>query len=344
MKSSFIQRYFFGGLLLVGFGLGAALFWPYLIIMLLAAVFAVLLHPLFNWFRRFLRFPSLAAFVTILSFIVILCTPLFFIVLIIIKQSQSMYGWLTSHGSLSVAINNVTLWLHHILPTVSFDIQGRVNTFIASAASRLTTVLTGTVSTLISFLLMLLVLFYLLRDGKKWKEMLINLSPLSEESNIKIVGVMKNAINGIMKGYFVVGIAQGIVTGIGLFIFHVPHAALWGSLAAVASLVPNIGTGLISIPVIIFLFLSNRIGAGVGYLLWALLISGTIDNILNPLVVGKQIAIHPVLVLFSILGGITLLGPAGIVVGPLTISFIYALLAVYKHEMGGDTQAIVSVE
>jgi len=338
MKSSFIQRHFFTALLFIAFALGFLLFWPFLLIILLAMVFAVLLHPLYKLLLRAVKIPGIAAFLTILSFVIILCTPLFFMTMVVIKQSQSMYAWLISHGSLTVAIDNLQLWLHHIVPSVSFDLHTKVNTFVSSLGTKAATAITATVSTLISFLLMLLTMFYFLKDGPAWKEILLSLSPLSDQSNTRIITILKNAINGIVKGYFVVGLAQGIVTGIGLFVFHVPHAVLWGLLAAVASLVPNVGTGLISIPVVIFLFLTNKVGSAVGYAAWAIFLSGTIDNILNPFVVGKQIAIHPLLVLFSVLGGIALIGPVGLIIGPLIISFIYALISVYKLEMIPDAQ------
>ncbi len=338
MKPSFIQRHFFTALLFIAFALGFLLFWPFLITILLAGVFAVLLHPIFRFFQRLVKFSGLAAFLTILSFVVILCTPLFFFGLVVVKQSQSMYGWLTMHGSVSIAVSNLTNWLQHAMPGVSFDLQSKVNAFVAGLSTKAATVFTATISTLISFLLMLLTLFYFLKDGSAWKENLIALSPLSEESNRKILTVMKRAINGITRGYFVVGLAQGLVTGIGLFVFHVPHAALWGLFAAVASLIPPLGTGLVIIPVVLFLFFSNRFGAAVGFGLWGIFLSGTIDNILNPLVVGKQISIHPILVLFSVLGGIALLGPVGLIIGPLIISLIFALISVYKLEMVSDTE------
>ncbi|MEO5646685.1 MAG: AI-2E family transporter [Candidatus Paceibacterota bacterium] len=333
MTSTFIQRYFFTALLFLAFAVGFIIFWPFLITIILGIVFSVLLHPLYKWIVRYVRFPSLASFLTILSFIIILCMPLFLIGLVVIKQSQTMLDWLSTHGSLDTAVNNLTIWLHNFFPHVSFDLQAKVNAFVAGLASKGVTVFTATISTLISFLLLLLTMYYFLKDGKSWTETVIAVSPLSEESNTKIITVLQKAINGIVKGYLVIGLAQGVVTGIGLFIFHVPHAVLWGLLAAVASLIPNIGTGLISIPVVIFLFLSNKMGPAIGYALWAIFISGTVDNVLNPFVVGKQIAIHPMLVLFSVLGGITLLGPVGLIIGPLVVSLIYALTSVYKHEM-----------
>jgi predicted PurR-regulated permease PerM len=333
MKSSFIQRHFFTTLLLVAFAVGFIIFWPFLITIILGIVFAVLLNPLYKRIIRAIKVPGIASFLTILSFIIILCTPLFFIGIAVVKQSQSMLAWLGTHGSLDGAVTNVTAWLQHMLPGIDLDLQSKIDVFVSGLVSKGAVVFTATISTIISFLLLLLTMFYFLKEGDTWTDAVIALSPLSEESNTKILAVMKRSINGIIKGYFVIGLAQGIVTGLGLFIFHVPHALLWGLLAAVASLVPNIGTALVTVPVIIFLFLSNHIGSAVGFALWALLLTGTIDNVLNPFIVGKQIAIHPLLVLFSVLGGVTLLGPVGIIMGPLVVSFIYALMSVYKHEM-----------
>lgn len=333
MNSPFIQRYFFTALLFLAFAIGFVIFWPFLITIILGVVFAVLLNPLHRFILKGVKHSGVASFLTILSFIAILCTPLFFIGVVVVKQSQSMLSWLSAHGSLDGAIHNVTTWLQGVFPTVDFALQAKIEAFVTGMVSKGAVVFTTTISTLLSFLLLLLTMFYFLKDGKKWKDSIVSLSPLSEGSNEKILTVMQRSINGIIKGYFVVGLAQGVVTSIGLFLFGVPHAALWGVLAAVASLVPNVGTALINVPVIIFLFLTNQVGAGIGFTLWSVFLTGTVDNILNPIVVGQQIAIHPLLVLFSVLGGITLLGPVGIIMGPLVVSFIYALMSVYKQEM-----------
>jgi predicted PurR-regulated permease PerM len=336
MKSSFIQRYFFAAVLFIAFGLGFLLFWPFLVTIILAGVFAVLLYPLFRFFHKYIKSSGFSSFLTILCFFIILCIPIFFIGVVLVKQSQSMYMWLTQHGSLNAVIDHLNALLHRWFPTVSFNLESKVDTFVVGLSSKLTTVFTGTIATVASFFLMLLTMFYFLKDGIQMKESALALSPLSAESNLKIIAVLRKSINGIIKGYFVIGLAQGIVTGIGLFVFGVPHAVLWGLFAAIASLIPNIGTALISVPVIIFLFLNNQVGAAIGFAAWAVFLSGTVDNILNPFVVGRQIAIHPILVLFSVLGGVALMGPVGLIIGPLIISFIYALVSVYKHEMTGE--------
>jgi predicted PurR-regulated permease PerM len=120
--------------------------------------------------------------------------------------------------------------------------------------------------------------------------------------------------------------------GIGLAIFHVPNPAIWAVIAGIASIIPPIGTALVSVPAIIFLFITGNIGGAIGLLIWAVLIVGMGDNLLNPYIVGHKINIPPFLILFSVLGGIALLGPVGILIGPLTVSLLYALIEIYQDE------------
>jgi predicted PurR-regulated permease PerM len=333
MDSSFIQKYFFSALLIVALGMGFVLFWPFLKLILLAAIFAVLLHPLYVWFHKAVRFPRLAAVLTLVSFIIILCVPIYFIFSIVLRQTHSMYAWVLAHGSVDHLTANLSLRLHQIFPGISFDLQDHINSAISNLSTRLGTVFTATVSTIIYFILMLLAMFYFLKDGSSWKEALIEFSPLSTDSNTTIIAMLRKSVTGIFKGYFIVGLAQGITTGVGFYIFHIPHPALFGVLAAFSSFIPAVGSSLIGIPTTLFLLFTGRTAAGIGYGIWALCFSVSIDNILNPYVVGRQMDIHPLLVMFSILGGITLMGPAGFIIGPLITSFIYALIAVYKHEM-----------
>jgi len=95
---------------------------------------------------------------------------------------------------------------------------------------------------------------------------------------------------------------------------------------------PTIGTSLVSIPAIIFLVSTGAPTQALGLLIWSVVAVGMIDNLLSPLIVGSKINIPPLLILFSILGGISFLGPVGILVGPLTVSLLYALISIYRNE------------
>jgi predicted PurR-regulated permease PerM len=129
-----------------------------------------------------------------------------------------------------------------------------------------------------------------------------------------------------------VALIQGVVMGIGLWIFNVPNPALWGVVAAVASLLPMIGTALVSVPAIIFLFATGSTASSLGLLVWSVVAVGMIDNFLSPIIVGKKIHLPSIIILFSVLGGISLLGPVGILIGPLTVSLLYTLISIYRNE------------
>ena len=187
-------------------------------------------------------------------------------------------------------------------------------------------------SALFSFVLLLLAIFYFLKDGDGWKKAILQLSPLSITADQKILDRLTQTINGVIKGYLLIAFIQGTLMGVGLYIFHIPNPAIWGVIAGIASIIPPFGTAVVSIPAVIFLFITGHMGLGIGLLAWAVLVVGAGDNVLNPYIVGHKINIPPFLILFSVLGGIALLGPVGILIGPLTVSLLYTLTDIYQNE------------
>ena len=332
MQDHSIRRYFYGGLFLAVALLSVLILWPFAKVIVLSIALSAVLFPVYRFIKRGVRASWVASLLTVVLFILVLCIPVFTIGTVVFKQSQNLTGWVSDHGGLDGITRIANRSNTNLVP-------GGVNILkegVAQVARTLTdgigNAFTATLATLFSFFLVILALFYFLKDGIHWKEMLIKFSPLSDTSSSKIFSRLNAAVNGIMKGYILIALIQGVLMGVGLWIFGVPNPALWGVVAGIASLVPTIGTAIVAIPVLIFLIVAGKTGAAVGFGIWAALLVGTIDNLLNPYLVGKKIEIHPLLVLFSVLGGIALMGPLGILIGPLTISFMYALASVYKTE------------
>jgi predicted PurR-regulated permease PerM len=196
-----------------------------------------------------------------------------------------------------------------------------------------------TISALASFILVLFSIFYFLKDGERWQKAIIRLSPISDKNDKKILTKLSSSIRGIVKGYLFIGLIQGSLVSIGFVIFHVPNPALWGVAGGIASLLPPFGTALVTVPAIIFLFATGHLLSAVGLLLWSALLVGSVDNFLNPILVGKKIKIPPFLILFSVLGGISLLGPIGILVGPLVISLLDTLVSIYREEFQNSPES-----
>lgn len=342
MEPLVIKRYFFFGLLIVGGVFGVILFWPFLKIIILAIVFSVVLYPIYRWFlHRVVRGNQwFASLLTILLFLIVICVPLFFIIKAVIHQAQDLLILFTSPAKTAAIAAKINTVVKAHFSWVPVDI-GQYTAGIAKAVtSSVGNILSVILATLFSLLLLILTLFYFLKDGGTWNKTLISLSPLTDESTEKILLKLKLAINGVIKGYLLIALVQGTMMGLGLWVFGIPNPALWGVFTGLASLIPTIGTALVSIPAIIYLFVNGHTGAGVGLAIWAAAAVGTIDNLLNPIIVGRSVEIHPMLILFSVLGGVALMGPIGIILGPLVISFVFAVMSVYSSEMKhGDVPA-----
>lgn len=333
MHESFIKKYFFSVLLFAALALGVVLFWPFLTTIILSIVVSVLFFPLYQRLEQKLHNRSVASLLTVIAFVIILCIPLVLIAIVVFNQAQNLFAWLMQEGTLNGLMMQGSLYLSRMFPGAVFNLQSSVTSMVSGFASSIGTIFTATLSSIFSLLLILLSMFYFLKDGPRWKESVLAISPLSKGNDVQILDRLKMAINGIVKGYLLVGLAQGTLMGIGMFIFGVPHAALWGVFAAIASLVPTIGTALVAVPVVLFLFAIGNTGAALGMAAWATLLVGLVDNMLNPIIVGRSINIHPLLILFGVLGGVALMGPVGILIGPLLLSFIYALLSISKTEV-----------
>ena len=117
-----------------------------------------------------------------------------------------------------------------------------------------------------------------------------------------------------------------------LAVAGVPSAALWGVIAGIGSLLPTVGTALVSIPAVIFLVATGHVPQAIGMGIWAFMIVGWVDNLLNPIVISSKIKIPQILVLFSVLGGLAFMGPVGFLFGPLIVSLLYALITIYRDE------------
>lgn len=327
------EKHFFYTLLILVSVACVFIFLPFLTTIIIGASLAVVLYPVFSWITTHIAMGKkwLAALITLIAFIVVLGVPLFFIGTSVFSQSHTLYTSL-GEGGTSPYIEKISTGVESFLPQgMNFNVKGRIDDLLSFLSSNISSIFTSTLTSLFSFLLVLLSLFYFLKDGTKWRKSVIDLSPLSVENDDRILTKLTDAINGVMKGYLLIALVQGFLMGIGLWIFGVPNPALWGVLTGIASMIPNIGTALVALPAILYLYFSGDTGNAIGLTAWAFVAVGTIDNILNPIIVGKSINLPPMVILFSVLGGITLMGAPGILIGPLAVSLFYTLITIYKE-------------
>lgn len=330
-----VEKYFFFVLLLVVLSLTTLIFWPFFSVLILGIAFAVVLQPVHTWIQKYITFGInwLAALLTVMFFLIVLVAPFLAIGSVIFNQSQNLYQTIVTGGGSGAFVETLNHSINALLPHgFTFDIQSKLADLAIFLTQNIGNIFTGTINTILSFFLLVLTLFYFLKDGREWKQALIRISPLSDEDDQKILVSMRRVINGVMKGSFFIALCQGVFMTLGLTLFGVPNPALFGLMAGIASFIPSVGTALVSIPLILYLLGTGQTNSAIGMTIWALFLVGTIDNVISPYVVGKNTEVPSLLILFAILGGISLLGPIGVLVGPLTISLLYVLVSIYRTE------------
>lgn len=335
-----LQIYFFLAVFGLALVLSFFMFKPYLGVMVFAAILSVLMQPVYRRLLKYFRRPWLASFSTVFLTMMLILLPMIFVVGSLATEGLLLYDRIRGR----VSFDDVAAALSRIMGP---DQAGRIAAEASRAVTDLATYVQPLVGSLtanifalfsnalffaLGFLLVLLGMYYLLKDGPALKREVLDLSPLSKEDDTAIVDRIVEAIKAVALGQFVVALIKGAVGGLVFFILGLPTPVFWGAMIALTSFVPGIGTALVTVPFTVYLFAVGRFWAGLVLAVVSLLVIGLVDNFLTPHVMRSRLKIHPLLVLLSILGGVSLFGPMGVFFGPITLSVTLALIGIYKKE------------
>ena len=177
---------------------------------------------------------------------------------------------------------------------------------------------------LLSLALTLYLMFFLLRDGAHLSRRVRQAMPLAAEHKTRLIGKFATVVKATVKGSIVVALVQGLLGGLAFMVLDLRAPLLWGALIALLSLLPAVGAGLVWVPAVLWLAADGRIGAAAALVAWGVLVIGLADNLLRPLLVGKDTRLPDYLVLISTLGGLSLFGVHGIVLGPAIAALFIA--------------------
>ncbi|MBI5405759.1 AI-2E family transporter [Candidatus Kaiserbacteria bacterium] len=342
MNVKILQPYFLLGLIAASSVLVFFIFRPFLIALVLAAIFATVLHPLYEGIYRWThRSPGFAAFVTILIALVCILGPLSFVAVQIANDAQDLYVSLsdgTSRAYLDTVFGFVNSAVATYAPHLSLsaaDLSTSFDQYVKDGLQWLIQNLGGAFGSAARFLatlfLFLIALYYLFRDGDSLKQTIVRVSPLVDADDNMVFSQLRLSVQSVVRGSLVVALIQGVLTGIGFAIFGVPNSVLWGVVAAFSALVPGIGTSLILIPGIAYLFIAGATTPAIGLLIWSVLAVGLIDNFLSPRLMGRGMQLHPLPVFLSVFGGLIFFGPVGVLLGPLCTSTLFTFLSLYQN-------------
>jgi predicted PurR-regulated permease PerM len=182
---------------------------------------------------------------------------------------------------------------------------------------------------LMNFFFMLLIIYFLFIDGNKIISFIIGLSPLPKEQNEKLVQKFKDMAGAILIGNGLGGLIQGSFGGLIFMLFGLKSPFLWGVIMTLLAFLPIIGIGVVFIPAAGYLFLTGRVATGIFFIIFYLILSGGVEYLFKPKIVGERVKMHTLLVFFSIIGGLKLFGILGIIYGPLVVTAFLTLTDIY---------------
>lgn len=331
-------------LLLLAVGVSAAFLYmirDFLMPLLLAAVFSGLAMPLFVRIARAVGGRKvIAAGLTILLLLLALGLPLAgFIGLAVaaaIEIATDAAPWIQE------AIRQPSGLLERAYATVprlrDLDpYRGQILTRAAAIAEKvgnalvrnLSAITGGTFGFLLGFFVLLYAMFFFLIGGGATLDRVLAYVPLPRADKERLVGRFLSVARATLKGTLVVGLVQATLTGVALWMAGIGAAAFWATIVFILSVLPGVGAPLVWIPAVIYLAATGRVGAAIALAAWCAAVVGTIDNLLRPRLVGGDTQMPDLLILVSTLGGITLFGAAGIIVGPIVAALFITIWEIY---------------
>ena len=320
---------------------------PFLETIIFAIVFASLLHPLQIRFVSLYRGrKNLAALTVVFVLTFLVALPVFLFISALVNQGMDTMGqvnsWL-SEGNLHKLMKRKELlsvegWLKQHLSFLDLgkiDLQssllGFTSNFGQFALKNAASILENVASQVSHFFVMIFVVFYLVRDGKGTLDTIKYLSPLREDQEDRIFEGIRLVARSVLLGSFFTALCQGLAGGIGMALVGIP-GLFWGTVMGFASLIPVVGTALVWGPAVIYLLLLGKWQSAVFLLIWSVLLVGSIDNFLRPFLMRGENNLSPFYIFLAIIGGVQYFGLAGILYGPLILTFAMVMLYIYSVE------------
>jgi predicted PurR-regulated permease PerM len=309
----------------------ALILWPFFGAVCWAVFIAIVFWPMH---QRFLRGShhrrNMAALASLTIILLIVILPLTLLAASITQEASVLVDKLRS-GEIQVytyfqkAIDALPQWARGVLQRFGLAdlgvLQQKLLAALSSSGQALTTRVVGigqvTLDFIVAFFLMLYMLFFLFRDGDQLSQSIARSIPLHPQHTRRLLTQFATVVRATVKGNVVVALVQGALGAIAFWFLGLGGAVLWGAVMALLSLLPAVGAAMVWGPVAAYFFFSGEIVKGIGLVVWGTLVIGLVDNVLRPILVGKDTRMPDYLVLVATLGGIVVFGLNGFVIGPV---------------------------
>ncbi len=320
--------------------------WPMAGAVLWAVAMAIVFRPLYQrMLGRSRGRANLAALGALSVILLLVVLPLTFVLSALVQEGTAVYAMVKS-GQFN--FNTYVQQVYAALPTGLLQLLDRLGLGnLAGVQSKLGAALNqgsqliaaktlsigqDTFDFLVSFFVMLYLLFFLLRDGEQLAARIRDTLPLPDPYKRQLAEKFRTVIRATVKGNIAVAALQGALGGLAFWVLDIHAPVLWAVLMAFLSLLPAVGAGLVWLPVALYLLATGALGAGLGLIAYGTLVIGMVDNVLRPLMVGKDTKMPDYVVLLSTLGGMAVFGLNGFVIGPLIAAMFIAVWDIVAAE------------
>jgi predicted PurR-regulated permease PerM len=314
---------------------------PFLAVLVWALTLAVMFSPLQRWLESKLKYPNFAALISILLIGLIVIVP----TVLIGEQllTQVVKGTQLIETKINSGEWRRVLETQPQLAPIAAKIEQYINfpdnikALNAKLGDAAGAIVKGSIFQLIGLILVFYMLFFFLRDRYWALQSIASLSPLSQAEMDKLFKRVGDTIHATVYGTFAIAAVQGTLGGLMFWWLDLPAPFLWGLVMSFLAIVPMLGASIVWAPAALFLALEGNWGSALMLALWGMLVVGTIDNLLRPVFVGNRLKLHTILVFMSVIGGLLQFGPAGLILGPVTLAVTIALLEIWFNRNLAET-------
>ncbi|MCF6290066.1 MAG: AI-2E family transporter [Desulfobacterales bacterium] len=339
--SPMVLRYFLllflGAILALG-----RLLWPFASILILSFLLAGLFRPVYLFLLRKRFTATFSSLATCILIVLLVFVPLLFFVGAL---SQEMLGFYQQIKGTDLGLKLKELiqapmvtQAREIFAGFGFDLEPqKLSNTLAEVSTAIGLFIYGQVSAwaanimnfVISFFLMIIVIFFYLSEHQRFLDFMMRLSPLPDDQEQQLVTKFVEIAGAVLIGNGICGIIQGVLGGLVFALFDLGPPLLWGGIMAILAFLPIFGIGLVLLPAALIMFLKGSIGVGVFLIIFYAVLSFGIEYLFKPRLVGRRVKMHTLLVFLAILGGLKVFGVLGIIYGPLIVTTFLTLAEIY---------------
>lgn len=343
-------KYLFIAIFLGTIYLAYLLLKPFITAILTSALLAYIFYPLYYKIYKKTNKENLSAFAVSVIIVLIVALPFAYIITGLAKEATVLVksmDKLTDNNLVSAECDKSKI-LCKSSERIRDDLSDpKIRSYVEDGVKKVTSAIIDKTSEfllslpdlLLNLFMIIFLVFYLFKEGPilaKWAE---NLLPIKNDYKTNLVKKINDSIYAILFGSIILAVIQGVFAAIGYYIVGMDSVILWSIITMLFALVPFVGTAIVWGPASLYFIAigimtsdSILIVKGIGLLLYGIFIISSIDNIIRPKLIGSRAGIHPILVLFGVIGGVALFGMIGVIVGPLVFALLIAFIEIYEKE------------